>query len=81
MSTAHHVTDQGPFLPSFRFVEYNPRRAARGAEAVRVEVDYGHGDIDFLWMSPQDIRKNMMAYGRQDGLIKSLEAYGQGGEG
>lgn len=80
MSTAQHVTDQGPFLPSFRFVEFNPRRAFRGAEAARVEVDYGHGDVDFLWMSPQDIRNNMMAYGRQDGLLKALDAYRQGGE-
>ena len=60
----------------FEFVEFNPRRAQRGAEAARVEVTYDDGEKDLLWMSKRDIAKNMMAYGRCDELTKAHEAYG-----
>lgn len=55
----------------FEFVEFNPRRAQRGAEAARVEVTYDDGEKDLLWMSKRDIAKNMMAYGRCDELTKA----------
>ncbi|SDJ89448.1 hypothetical protein [Billgrantia gudaonensis] len=71
------AAESGPFLPAFRFVEFNPRRARRGAEAARVEVTYDEGDVDFLWMSPSDIRKNIAEFGNQEGLKQALEAYGR----
>lgn len=59
----------------FRFVEFNPRRAMRGADAARVEVIDGD-DTDWLWMSKRDIAKNMMAFGKHPELVKAHEAYG-----
>lgn len=62
-------------LPHFRFVEYNPRRAARGAEAARIEVTYGEGDVDFLWMTPLDIHRNLKRFGQSKGLEQALKVY------
>ncbi|UUS13306.1 hypothetical protein NMB32_14430 [Stenotrophomonas sp. CD2] len=61
--------------PSFRLVEFNPRRHIRGAEAARVNVDYGRGDADLLWMSAADIRRNMKLHGKHPELIKAMECY------
>ena len=61
--------------PSFTLVEFNPRRHIRGAEAARVNVDYGRGDADLLWMSAADIRRNMMLHGKHPELIKAMECY------
>lgn len=58
----------------FRFIEYNPRRAERGADAVRVAV-LQDGEEDWLWMSKSDIAKNMMVFGRHPELVKAHEAY------
>jgi hypothetical protein len=59
----------------FKFIEFNPRRAERGAEAARMEVTYDDGESEWLWMSKRDIAKNMMAFGRCDELTKAHEAY------
>lgn len=59
----------------FQFMEFNPRRAARGAEAARVLVTYEDGSDDLLWMSKRDIAKNMMAFGRCAELTKAHQAY------
>ena len=59
----------------FKFVEFNARRAMRGAEAVRVLATYEDGTEDLLWMSKSDIGRNMMAYGRHPELVKAHEAY------
>lgn len=59
----------------FRFVEFNVRRAMRGADAARVAVIYGENDEDLLWMSKRDIAKNMMAFGRCPELVKANAAY------
>lgn len=58
----------------FRFIEYNPRRAMRGAIPCRVAyiVD---GEEEWLWMTKQDIAKNMMIFGRNPELVKAYEAY------
>ena len=61
-------------ITEFRFIEYNPRRAARGAEAARVAV-IEDGDEQWIWMSKRDISKNMMAFGRCDELTKAHQAY------
>lgn len=81
MNFAQQAPNPGPIFPLFRLIEFNPRRASRGAEAARVEVTYSEGDMDELWMSPRDIRNNMREFGKQEGLQKALEAYGQGGRG
>lgn len=67
--------------PTFRVYEINPRRAQRGAEAVRMEVHYPDGSIDLLWMSERDIRRNMMAFGPCAELDKALAAYRAGIDG
>lgn len=60
--------------PRFTFIEFNERRRARGAEAARVEVDYGTGS-GLLWMSERDIRRNIMTFGPCAELDKALAAY------
>jgi len=55
----------------FKFIEFNERRAMRGAEAARVEVDG-----EWLWMSKSDIKKNIKAFGNHPELQKALAAYG-----
>lgn len=57
----------------FKFIEFNPRRAMRGAEAARVEVDQ---DGEWLWMSKRDIKANMKDFGAHPELQKALDAYG-----
>lgn len=65
-------------MTKFRFVEFNPRRELRGAEAARVAVTYDDGTEDLLWMSKRDISKNMMTFGRCDELNKAYQAYASG---
>lgn len=62
-------------MTTFKFIEFNSRRAERGADAARVEVDYGDGETEWLWMSRRDIAKNMMAFGASDELQKAHDAY------
>jgi len=61
---------------SFRFIEFNSRRHARGAEAARMYVLEDGVVIDWLWMSQKDIRKNIKEFGTSDELRKALAAYG-----
>lgn len=58
----------------FRFIEFNARRAMRGAEAARVAVIEGD-DEEWLWMSQRDIAQNMMLHGRCEELTKAHDAY------
>jgi len=60
-------------LPDFRFIEFNPRRKARGVEAARVAVS---NDGEWLWMSVKDIRNNIREFGDHPELQKALAAYG-----
>lgn len=59
----------------FRFIEFNARRNARGADAARV-VAIENEEECWLWMSKRDIVKNMMTFGRHPELVKAYEAYG-----
>lgn len=61
--------------PAFKFVGFNPRRRARGAEAAQVEVDYGDGKKEWLWMSRDDIMENIESFGGSPELQKALAAY------
>lgn len=56
----------------WRFIEFNPRRAMRGAEAAQVEIDE---DGEWVWMSKSDIAKNMMRFGAHPELQKAHDAY------
>jgi len=59
-----------PDCPDFKFIEFNPVRFARGADAARVSVDG-----QWLWMSRRDITKNVAAFGPHPELIKASESY------
>ena len=59
----------------FQFINFNPRRAMRGAEAANVLVINDDGEDDMLWMSRSDIGRNMIAFGRHPELVKAHEAY------
>lgn len=62
----------------FRFVEFNPRRAMRGAEAVRVAV-IQDGEEEWLWMTRQDLDMNIKEFGPHAELLKAKLAYEKGG--
>lgn len=59
---------------NFQFVEFNKRRAMRGADAARVQCDDLETGV-LLWMSKADIAKNMMTFGRHPELVKAYDAY------
>lgn len=59
----------------FKFEEYNPRRAVRGADAVRVLVTYEDGESDLLWMSQADLKNNIKEFGDHPELTKALSHY------
>lgn len=81
MSTPQEQTQAGPQFPQFRFVEFNKVRQMRGSEAARVEVIYGEGDHDLLWMTAGDLHDNIRQFGMHEALTEALKAYGQGGRG
>ena len=56
--------------PTFEFIEFNPRRKSRGAEAARVST----GGL-WLWMSKRDIENNIRDFGPHPELLKALESY------
>lgn len=64
-------------IVTFRFIEFNPRRAARGVEAARVEVLEGGVECGWLWMSAKDIRSNLAEFGESQELRKALAGYTQ----
>jgi hypothetical protein len=61
---------------TFKFIEFNPRRAARGAPAARVEVN---GDL--VWMSVADLKKNVAIFGPLAAFTEAIEAYKNKGRG
>lgn len=64
--------------PSFRFEEFNPRRAMRGAPAARIWITPDVGQEEFwVWMSAADLRKNLKTFGEHEGLRAGLVAYGK----
>jgi hypothetical protein len=56
----------------FKFIEFNPRRAMRKVEAVRMQVDE---DGSWLWMSKKDLEMNIKEFGNDPELSKGLECY------
>ena len=58
---------------TFTFIEFNPRRAARGARAARVDVN---GDL--IWMSLTDLEKNIRIFGPLEAFTRAIEAYKNG---
>ena len=61
---------------TFRFIEFNQRRAIRGADAARVAV-IEDGQEDWLWMSKRDIALNIKQFGPSDELFKAQLAYSE----
>lgn len=61
--------------PQFEVIEFNKRRLARGADALRMRVVYAEGDDDELWMSPTDLRKNIQQFGPLEALLAGQELY------
>ena len=59
----------------FRFIEFNKRRALRGADAARVAVIQEDGEEDWLWMNQRDIAANIKEFGPCDELAKAKAAY------
>ena len=55
---------------TFEFVEFNPRRAKRGARAARVAVNGNE-----VWMSVEDLKKNVAIFGPLDAITEALKAY------
>ena len=64
-------------FPKFRFYEYNARRKARGAEAVRIEVQHDTNFTELLWMSRRDLVLNIKEFGEDPALMRGLECYQQ----
>ena len=64
--------DAKPEPIQWRFIEFNDRRAMRGAPAARVEVD---ANGEWLWMTTKDIRANIKEHGDHPDLQKALAAY------
>lgn len=62
-------------MSQFRFEEFNPRRHMRGAEAARVTWINDQGEEDTLWMSPADIRSNVLLHGPHYGLLVAASHY------
>ncbi len=58
----------------FRFGEFNSRRALRDAPAARVYIDEGDGEY-WLWMSKEDLKKNIIIFGENSELLKALKEY------
>lgn len=65
--------------PSFRLVRFNPRRKIRKVGAAEVEITEA-GQMFRLWMTEQDIKDNIVMFGRHPGLVAALEAYRSGVE-
>jgi hypothetical protein len=63
---------------TFQFIEFNKRRALRGADAARVDVQYSDDPEGggWLWMSRKDIKTNIRDHGDSPELQKALAAYG-----
>jgi hypothetical protein len=57
----------------FQLLRFNSRRQLRGAPAAEVAV---HGVP--LWMTREEIRKNIIDHGEHPELWKALEAYDSG---
>lgn len=62
-------------VTTFRFIEFNPRRAFRGAAAVRMGVIEDGEEGPWLWMSEKDIRNNIKEFGDSEELQAGLRAY------
>jgi len=64
-------------MTDFMFIEFNPRRAARGVGAARVEVTED-GTKYLLWMNIREINLNLKLHGQHNELLKAREAYKNG---
>lgn len=75
MCSGKHAASPSTDAVDFRFINYNPVRASRGAVAVQVAVIID-GEERWLWMSKDDIARNIAAFGMHPELFKARSAYG-----
>jgi hypothetical protein len=54
----------------WKFIEFNPRRAARGARAARMELNG-----QWFWCDLEDLKSNVQEFGDHPELQKAIEAY------
>ena len=59
----------------FRLMEFNNVRLWRGADAAKVSIVQDDGERDWLRMSKQDIKKNVMLFGPHLGLLEAAQRY------
>lgn len=60
-----------------KFNEFNKRRAMRGIEAAHFDITDDEGEEYYLWMSKQDIKRNIKAFPECAAeLKKGLKHYG-----
>ena len=60
---------------TFELIEFNTRRLMRGAEAAKVAVFEDGEQIDWLWMTPKDLRANKREHGPSPALDQALAQY------
>lgn len=61
--------------PTFRFIDFNPRRVVRGKEGARVEVQYPGSEPQWLWMTEENVLENIETFGGHPELQKALACY------
>lgn len=59
----------------YMLVEFNPNRACRNAPAARVYIYEDGQMVDWLWMTPDDARKNIAEFGDHPAFRAVIEAY------
>lgn len=62
-------------MNTFKLLDFNPRRYARGAEAARMECFEDGVSIGTIWMSRGHIKKNLALWPSDAGLLAAREAY------
>lgn len=60
---------------TFELIEFNTRRLMRGAEAAKVAIIEDGEQIDWLWMTPKDLRANQREHGPSEALDQALAQY------
>lgn len=60
---------------TFELIEFNTRRLIRGATAAKVAVLEDGEQINWLWMTPKDIRANLEEFGPSEALAAALVHY------
>lgn len=60
---------------TFELIEFNTRRLIRGATAAKIAIFEDGEQINWLWMTPKDIRANLAEFGPSEALNTALVHY------